>query len=193
MALYNPKKSLDLLLSGELPENEALNHLDLLADLLDKLTYRMEVFKSGIHKYDGQDVEAYEDEGRYFIDKPDFDFSGTTAALIAEIDARLWGRVDLLARCIRAGNRYILDTEQGRALVAGLLREPSQRQIQAREKQIRDARMCSKTRAYNKIIGAPVSSTKKPGKTAFDLAVKDEMITAKSFERKIFRKRKSEQ
>jgi hypothetical protein len=122
MAIYDPKKSLDLLMSGDLPENEALNHLDMLADLLDKLTYRMEVFKPGTHKYDGQDVEAYEDGGRYFFDKPDFAWTDTTAALIAEIDAKLWGRVDLLARCIRAGNRHILGTEQGRELVAGLLR-----------------------------------------------------------------------
>jgi hypothetical protein len=187
MALYNPKKSLDMILSGELPENEALNHLDLLADLVDKLTYRMEVFKPGIHKYDGQDVEAYQDGGRYFFDIPDFDWTSTTAALIAEIDARLWGRVDLLARCIRAGNRHIHD------LVIGLLREHIKEKTKKREKQIRDAGMVKKARAAKVLMGAPVSLKSKSIKTtALEIATEGAKIEPETFERKIFRKRKSE-
>jgi hypothetical protein len=186
MALYNPKKSLDLLLSGELPENEALNHWDMLTEVTEFLSYKMEVFMPGKHLYDGQEIKAYQDGGRWWIDKPDFDWTSETAAIIAEFKAWSSGKTDLLKKTVMAGNPFLLNSDRSRKLICSMLGEKVNEKW---ERQIRNLSGMKRIRALNKLMGIPIDASRK--RSAIEIAITDEdKITPDAFMRKVWGKRK---
>jgi hypothetical protein len=185
MAIYDPKKSLDLLMSGDLPENEALNHLDMLTEVTEFLSYKLEVFKPGKHLYDGQEIEAYQDGGRWWIDKPGFKWTGETAAIIAVFKAWHCGKTDLLKNAIMAGNTHIFDLDISRKFICSILTE---KYNQKWERQIRNMDLVKKTRALNKLMGIPIESVKE---SAIGILTNDEEgIKPNVFLRKVYGKRK---
>ena len=194
MAVFNLSKSVHLLLSGELEETERKNHLDALNHFVDCLSYRVQVFKPGTHECDGQDCEAFEDNGRWFILKPDFNWAGETAALIAIFEAGIYGRTYLLKKAILGNNPFILNTEYGRALIGENLKEPTQRQRQKLEIDQRDALLLKRINALNKLFKLPIylSTARSVKESAIEKAAQDYdyNLTPETIQRHIIAKRK---
>lgn len=194
MAVFNLRESVHLLLSGKLEETEANNHLDALNEFVDCLSFRSQVFKPGKHKYDGQEIEAFEENGRFFILKPDFDWTGETAALIAIFEAGIYGRIDLLKKAIQGNNPFILNTEYGRALICENLKEPTKRQRQKLEIDQRDALLLKRINALNKLLKLPVypSTARSIKESAIEKAATDYAynLTPETIQRHIIAKRK---